>query len=417
MIKRLRRKFVLVIMAVVTVILLAIFFTLLISTQNNNERMSVGMLQQALNNRLFSHDNLPLQLGNTPPPPRRAQPNMRIPVLIISLDNENKISAFSNQLHFIENTDIEPIVDLVLRDNKETGIIQSYALRYLQRSIGNDTFIALTDISVEKETINTQIKNSLLIGSISILAFFLLSLFLAHWAVHPVEVAWKKQKQFIADASHELKTPLTVIISNAEMLQNNTSSDDKKNVRRMEHIHAEALRMKRLVEDMLTLAKSDSIETPGIYSIVDFSYITKSAVLMYEPMAFDEEKKLSYEIENDLSVMGDSQKLQQSIHILLDNAIKYSSSKGEIRVSLCQSEHKTVLLKVSNNGEPIPEDELERIFSRFFRRDSSRSEHESFGLGLSIAQSIINEHKGRIWAENDGEFGNSFLVSLPQISV
>ena len=163
---------------------------------------------------------------------------------------------------------------------------------------------------------------------------------------------------------------------------------------------------------MLTLAKSDNAETPNIYSFFDFSYTVKSAALMYEPIVFDEGKKLEYEIENGLSVMGDSQKLQQAIHILLDNALKYSSANSLISISVCRSEHDTLLLKVENEGVPIPAHELENIFLRFYRQDDSRSEHGSFGLGLSIAQNITSEHNGKIWAESDGVSRNCFYIRL-----
>ena len=414
MIKRLRRKFVLIVMAVVTLILLAIFFTMLTTTQRNNERMSLDVLQQALSVRQAPpHSNISPRPDNNPFPSGASFPNMRQPVLIVDMSANGIISTISNQLHFIEQEDIVPIVELVLLSEENTGIIQSYDLRYLLRSTENGIRIALADIYMEQEILNTQIKNSLLIGSAAMLTFFFLSLFLAHWAVRPVETAWERQKQFIANASHELKTPLTVILSNADMLRTDKLFEDENNARRMEHIHAEAMRMKKLVEDMLALAKSDNAETQSIYSVVDFSYITKSATLMYEPIAFDEKKMLSYEIESGLSVMGDPQKLQQAIYVLLDNAIKYSPSSGSIHISLCQSEHKTLLFSVENEGTPIPADELDNIFLRFYRRDESRSEHGSFGLGLSIAQSIISEHDGKIWAESDGISKNCFYISLP----
>ena len=416
MIKRLRRKFVLIVMAVVTVILLAIFVIMLTTTQNNSERMSLGMLQQALTTRPSPRDNPSPSFENNPFPANGNLPNMRLPVLVIKISESGTVSTITNQLHFIEDADIVPIVELVLDGNGETGIVQSYELRYLCRNTERGMRIALADISMEKEILNTQIKNSLLIGSGSMIAFFFLSLFLARWAVHPVEVAWERQKQFVANASHELKTPLTVILSNADILRTDKLFEDEKNARRMDHIHVEAMRMKRLVEDMLTLAKSDNIETPTIYSAVDFSYILKSAALMYEPVAFDEEKELSYEIESGLSVMGDSQKLQQAIYVLLDNALKYSNSQALIEIWLCKSEQKTLLLKIENEGAPIPTEELENIFLRFYRRDEARSEHGSFGLGLSIAQNIINEHDGKIWAESDGISRNCFYISLPIVA-
>ena len=413
MIKRLRRKFVLIVMTVVTVMLLAIFVAMFTTTQKNNETMSLGMLQQALTVRPSPRDNSSSPFESNPFPSNGSLPNMRLPVLVIEIDASGKISIVTNQLHFVKDESIEPIADLVLTGNGETGIVQNYELRYLRRDTQRGMRIALADISIEKEILSTQIKNSLLVGSGSMIAFFFLSLFSARWAVYPVEVAWDRQKQFVANASHELKTPLTVIISNVDMIRADKLLDDEKNARRMEHVHAEAMLMKKLVEDMLTLAKSDNAETPGICNLIDFSYIAKSSVLMYEPIIFDEGKKLEYEIENDLSITGDAQKLQQAIHILLDNALKYSSANSLISVSMCRSEHNTLLLKVENAGMPIPASELENIFLRFYRRDDSRSEHGSFGLGLSIAQSIVGEHCGKIWAESDGISGNCFYISLP----
>ncbi len=413
MIKRLRRKLVLIVMAVVTLILVAIFFTMLFTIQRNNEQMSVDILHQALNMPPLPNAMKAPLVNDEPSPAERPAPQMRLPVLIIEVDKDGNVSVISNQLHFIEENDIAPIAELSAVKAENLGILSDYGLRYLRKDLASGVRIALADITVEQEILKAQVANSLLIGGLAMLAFFLLSLSLARWAVRPVEIAWEQQKQFIANASHELKTPLTVILSNADMLRTEKNLEGDKNARRMEHIHAAALRMRQLVEDMLALAKSDSEERTAIHSLVDFSYIVKSAVLMYEPIFYDASKELSAEIEDGLSVRGDMLKLQQVIHILLDNARKYSSAQGAIRVSLSQAEHKRLLFIVSNEGAPIPKAELEQIFLRFYRSDESRSEHGSFGLGLSIAQSIVNEHKGNIWADSDENWGNSFYVSLP----
>ena len=415
MIQKLRRKLVLIVMAVVTLILLGIFLTLLVTTQKNNERMSMGILYQALDIRSFPGTTKPPFGANAPFSSENAAPNMRAPVLVVRVDNDSGIHIASNQFYFIEEEDIEPITQLALGTSDSLGVLKDYKLRYLRESTESGARIAFTDISMEQEMLRIQIANSLLIGGAAMLAFFFLSLFLAHWAVRPVAVAWERQKQFIANASHELKTPLTVILSNADMLQTERSLTDDKDARRLEHIHAEAVRMKQLVEDMLTLARSDSMEGRRVHGTVDFSYVVKSAVLMYEPIIYDEGKKLSFEIKDHLSVAGDMPRLQQVVHILLDNAHKYAPPGGAIRVDLNRTEHKKLLLKVSNEGAPISPNELEHIFLRFYRHNESRSEHGSFGLGLSIAQSIVNEHKGRIWAESDEKQGNSFYVSLPLI--
>ncbi len=415
MIKRLRRKLVLIVMAVVTLILAAIFFTMLFTIQRNNERMSVDILYQALNMRTFPDGMKAPLVKDGPSPTEKPAPQMRLPVLIMEIGKDGNVSVISNQLYFIGENDIAPIAELAANKTDNPGILSDYGLRYLRKDLTGGVRIALADVTVEQEILTTQIANSLLIGGLAMLAFFFLSLFLARWAVRPVEIAWEQQKQFIANASHELKTPLTVILSNADMLRTEKNLEGDKNFRRMEHIHGAALRMKELVEDMLTLAKSDSGERTAINSVVDFSYIVKSTLLVYEPIFYDESKKLSYQIEDGLFVRGDILRLQQIIHILLDNARKYSSAQGAIQVSLNKSGHKSLLLKIANEGVPIPKGELDKIFLRFYRRDESRSEHDSFGLGLSIAQSIVSGHKGKIWAESDEILGNSFSVSLPLV--
>ena len=407
-------------MSVVTLILLTIFFTILAATYNNNERMSMEMLHQAINIKTPFPDSpdrpnvfLPAETQS------RIPASIRQPVLVVEISqkafteefSDDYVSVITNQLHFIESEDITPIARLVLADGSESGMLRNYNLRYLKREQNGGIRIALSDISLEREMLKTQITGSLLIGTVSLPVLFFLSVLLAHIAVHPMETAWEKQKQFIADASHELKTPLTVILSNADILQKTGFCGDEKNALRVEHIHAEANRMKLLVNDMLTLAKSDCSENPAEKSVLDFSFIVNSALLMYEPVLYDEKKKLSYEIEDGLAVKGDGAQLQQIVHILLDNAQKYSPESGCVRVTLKKTERNALLLKVSNSGALIPKSELENIFLRFYRRDKARSEHGSFGLGLSIAQSIAAAHKGKIWAESETE--NTFHLTLP----
>ncbi|NLT57602.1 MAG: HAMP domain-containing histidine kinase [Clostridiales bacterium] len=413
MIQRLRRKLVLIVMAVVTLMLSAIFFTMLLTTQQKNARMSVDLLRQALSLRPFPGGVGPPAIDGKPAPSRGAAPQMRLPVLVVEIARDGAVTVLANQLHFIDEGDIPALAALATEGAKAVGILPDEALRYLREGGEGGVRVAFADISVEREILQMQLVNSLLVGGLALAAFFLLSLLLARWAVRPVELAWEQQRQFVANASHELKTPLTVILSNADMLRAEGPIAGDKNARRIEHIHAEALRMKRLVEDMLTLARSDSRQGAEQHRPVDFSDLVTSAVLMYEPVFYDEGKRLSCEVEPGLSVGGDAPELQRLTHILLDNARKYSPPGGAVWVRVSQAEHRRALLTVASEGEPIPKGELERIFLRFYRRDASRSEHGSFGLGLSIAQTIVQAHRGSIWAESDETSGNRFFVSLP----
>lgn len=412
MIRKLQWKFVAIMMGIVSAILLAVFIAMLLSAQKNSERMGVSMLQQALE-QSFSPKESSAPNDFPPSPHREAPPGMRLPVLLIQCAKDGPISVISNQLYFIENEDIASIVQPAVKNSEDRGVLRDYRLRWIKRETGDGIRLVFADISMEQEIIRNLVMNSLMVGGAALIAFFTLSLFLARRAVRPVEIAWDRQRQFIADASHELKTPLTVILSNADMLCADPSFSDERKVRRIEHIQAEAVRMKHLVEDMLVLAKSDSAEKAAVFCRVDFSYILINTMLLYEPVIYDEKKKLIFKAQDALTVMGDPERLQQLIHALLDNALKYCPQGGTIRIDLARIDRGRLLLKVWNDGDPIPREELEKIFLRFYRRDTARGGHGSFGLGLSIAYGVVKEHGGKIWADSGAGAGNAFYVSLP----
>jgi two-component system sensor histidine kinase CiaH len=412
MIRRLRHRFVSIVMAVVTLILVATFLTILITTQRNNVKTSTQLLYQAVRRPIPIMiepplpDDLPL-----PRPPSIPVPDRR-PVLILSLRKDGAINVVTNQLHFISDVEVESIVQQVISHDDELSVLQNQRLRCLREDTDDGVIVACADISQEQQMLRSLVVSSLGIGSLALVIFFILSIKLAHWAVHPIQVAWEQQEQFITNASHELKTPLTVILTNAELLGNDVAATDAKNARRIEHIQVEASRMKHLIEAMLTLARLDNT-LPYSHTKTDWSYIVKSAVLMHEDIIYTAGKQLLYDIEDQLYIQGDERQLNQVVEILLDNACKYTAANGVVSVSLCRGEHKTALLTVSNSSEPIPKEELANIFLRFYRRDKARGTHGSFGLGLAIAQKIVEEHKGRIWADSDGQSTNYFYVLLP----
>lgn len=412
MIQKLRHKFVFILMSVVTLILLGVFVSILLFTQNSNRRAGEAMLEQALEAQLSeAAPGLP-QGGGDWRPEGKKPPANRIPFLLAEVSPAGEVSVLVNQLHFFEESEAESLLKVILRSGKPRGVSQDDSLRWLQSEDG--TKIALADISMEQEMLRTLVMSALFIGLLALTAFFFISLFLARWAVRPVELAWQQQRQFVADASHELKTPLTVILSNAEMLRTSRSCTDEKSARRLEHIHAEAKQMKRLVEDLLTLARADSAEAPRAQASVNLSDLAMNTALSYEALVFDAGKTLDYEICEGLSVDGDGQSLGQLLAILMDNALKFCPPGGTIRISLQRAEKSGLRLTVYNDGPPIAAQDLPHLFERFYQADASRSTHGSFGLGLSIAQSIVRAHRGRIWAESKPEGGNYFYVSLPQ---
>lgn len=409
MIRELRRKFILILMAIATLILLAIFIAMLVSSWAGSRRMTQNILQQALAAPPAPFLPPPANGSDKLEPMRDMPPRSRMPVLLVEIGPTGEILFLSNQFHFITEDEATTLVKNILDTDKNAGEIRKYGLRWLKAEDG--TRIAIADVSIEYEMLNSLVFNSLFIGAGALTIFFFLSLLLARWAVRPVKTAWEKQQQFVADASHELKTPLTVILSNADMLNTEQSFTNDNAARRAGHIQAEAVRMKKLIEDLLTLARTDTggkLHTEP----VDVSFIANAVTLAYEPIIFDADKRLHYSIAGNITLLGNPGQIQQLIHILLDNAEKYCPPQGEISVTLAGTAKNTALLTVYNDGEPIPAKELKQIFQRFYRVDEARCAHGSFGLGLSIAEGIVLRHKGKIWAENVARQGNKFCVQL-----
>jgi signal transduction histidine kinase len=252
---------------------------------------------------------------------------------------------------------------------------------------------------------------SLLVGICSLGVFFIISLFLGKWALRPVERAWEQQKQFVADASHELKTPLTVILANASIVLSHMKSTVQDQAKWIEYIQTEAIRMTTLVDNLLFLAKTDDNKTNTILNRINISDIVFGALLPFESVAFEQDKKLVMEITPDLYINGDEGKIQQLIGILVDNAFKYSDENGTIKVNLTDNTDNKIKLSVTNSGAFIPQDQVDHIFERFFRVDKSRVRQQGgYGLGLSIAESIVKMHKAKIFVQSTRETGTNFTI-------
>ena len=257
--------------------------------------------------------------------------------------------------------------------------------------------------------LRNMMASYLMIALTALLLLFGVSVLLSRWATRPVEKAWAQQKQFLSDASHELKTPLTVILSNAELLESAALPD--KPADWVDNIRSEAGSMRVLVEEMLTLARGDNMAAEAPKTDVSLSDVAYDCALAFEPVAFEAGKPLQEEIAPDIRVTGDADKLRRLISVLLDNAIKYGADGGAITLTL-QKTDRQALLTVSNPGEPISPEHLPHLFERFYRADASRGEHSGYGLGLSIATAIAAEHHGTLRAESDA-VSTRFLFQIP----
>ena len=398
MIQKLRLKFVAICMVLMTAVLGIVFASFYISAQWNIERSSMEVLQ-----RVIQQDSYGLLPG-------RNQDQLQLPYFTVELAGDNTAYVTGGTYSNLDNTEeLQQILRLCLQDGRGSGTIDSYNLRYLRRDNGFFQRIAFVDISMEKNTLDDMARSFLQIGGVALVILLGISALLAWWATRPVETALHQQRQFLSDASHELKTPLTVILSNAELLSG--AALEPRPARWADNIHSEAGQMKTLVEEMLTLARADNMPRTAVHTAQSLTDIVTDTVLGFEPVAFEAGKTLTSQIADGVEVEGDGDKLRRLAGVLLDNAVKYADEGTTVEVKLEKADRRA-RLTVINRCAPIPPEQLRRLFERFYRADASRGEKSGFGLGLPIAASIVEEHKGTIKAESD-DLSTRFIVTLP----
>lgn len=399
MIRKLQIKFVIINMTMVTIMLCVMFGLVYNSTKTNLENESISMMKTIGAN--------PFQLGR----PNEQSPDLRLPYFTLQLGLRGELVSTGGGYYDLSDKEfLKDLIDESVGSRRDTGIVEAHNLRFCRIATPRGTVLVFSDMSSENNTLDNLLKNSLLIGALSFLAFLAISIFLSRWAVKPVAAAWLQQKQFVADASHELKTPLTVIMTNAELLQS-SEYDETERKTFSQSILLMGQQMKSLVENMLELAKSDAEQTKQKMKPVDLSKLILDTAISFEGVFIEKGLTVESSVEPGIIVRGNEQAMQQVVDILLDNAQKYSAPGGETSVRLYSSGQGKCQLKVSNPGAEIPPEDLKKIFQRFYRMDKARRRDGSFGLGLSIAESIVTQHGGRIWAESkDGT--NTFIVEL-----
>lgn len=401
MIRKLRKKLVIVLMAILSLLLVAILGSMFYSTRMNYERRSLSAFSDApAATNSFDQSVM-----------------MAMPVAFVTLDASGEYTVTQNQIHYVSDTELIQIASSLTDDSQDSDLVSSYNLRYRRYTQPDGTVVfSFSDTYIERDSLQSQVFFSIIIGLAALALFFVVSLLLSRWMVKPVERSWEKQRQFVADASHELKTPLTVILSNTDMLIDSNTVTDKKNRMRLDNIRAESKRMKALTEALLNLARSDNKPKITVKENVNLSFILNSASLIFEPTVFDMGRSIDCNIEENVTVVGDKNKLRQLADILIDNALQYGAEKSPIVVRLSKTSKKEALFSVISEGLPLSPEDCTNIFERFYRLDASRGQTKGFGLGLSIARSIAEEHGGTIWAESDGKKHNTFSVKLPIVS-
>lgn len=395
MIGRLRAKIVGISLLTVTLVLAVGLTAVVLSVRGALVRSSEQQLYAALEKSVFELVQ-PGESGSTP-----------CFVATVYADGTVRLSGSSYYQLDDEDT-LRSIIQQALDRQDDGGVLRQYSLRYLRVTGPLTVRIAFADCSYEQRAVRALLWRSVLMGLAALAALAAGSYALSGMAVRPVQRAWQEQRQFLSDASHELKTPLTVILSSADLMAEEQEQDKLR--RYGDNIRSEARRMKTLVEDMLTLARAENgTKTPE--ETLNLSDVVLESVLAFEPVAFETRRHLSYDITPELTVQGHGTQLRQVADILLDNAVKYAPPETEIRTVL-RREGRSAVLTVENGGTPISAEKLAHLFDRFYRVDESRTGGQGFGLGLAIARSLVQGHRGTIGCTSD-EGGTRFTVRLP----
>lgn len=396
MFDKLKKKFVLINMTLLTTVFIAIFGTIFAITYTN------------IVNEMNMEMDLLLRDGHKPKP--------YYDYIIVDYDkNKNVLNTFTRFNSEIDEDDLkESVVEILKNENKTNKVdIDDTKYSYLKKDTPMGIKIVLLDRTYLQNTVNQLLRSFLLVGFISLIALLFISFYLTNRALKPIKETFEKQKQFIADASHELKTPLTIIKTNTSLILSNPDDYVKNQSKWINYINSQSDRMSELVNEMLSLAKLDVEENKIEFQSINISKVVKSMMLGFDAVIYENGIELEENLSNDMFINGDTEGIKKLFNILMDNAIKHSNKSGKITVDLFKDKNK-VKLMIKNTGEGIESEHLEKIFERFYRIDTSRvRETGGYGLGLSIAKSIANQHKGRIYAESNVGKDTTFIVELP----
>ena len=318
--------------------------------------------------------------------------------------NDNQIEKIINHSNDTSDFDVLTIANSIIYKDKGINIGNLYNNKY-SYNYSDNTITIINTKSLNNKLLLTLLKTFIILIGFEGIIYFV-SKKLTKRITKPANESFKKQKDFIADASHELKTPLAVIMASSDELKT-----DKKNSKYVENIKYEAERMNKLITSLLDLSKLENGVLINTYKEENISKIIERICLTFEGIAFEKKLKIETNIEEDIIFKCSRDEIEKLIGIILDNAIKHSYEKSTIKV-LVNKEKNNINIEIINFGNPIKLGDEEKIFERFYRADKSRNRGENrYGLGLAIAKNIVINHKGTIKAfSKDGK--TTFKINL-----
>lgn len=406
---KLKNKVFVVIFSILTIFLitiLSIFNFQNYKSEENRVRQSL-MNANDMNNkdRMFKPDDVNDDFKNNDDKPMKFMDAL---VYTVLLNDDNSINDIINHTNnTVDENDIINIANNYLNKNNNDGInIGNLYINNYSYLLTKGKSLIIVDISNVKNNLDNNIKISLYLFIILEIIIIFISLKITDWIIKPVIESFNKQKQFIADASHELKTPLAVIIASADSL--------KENNKYVNNIKNESERMSNLIKKLLNLARLEDGINKDNYVTSNISKAIQLTCLTYESLMFENNLKLDMNIEDNINFKCNVDEIKQLAAILLDNAIKHGNKDSTINVLLKKYKNE-ITFSVSNYGDEIPKEVQTRIFERFYRGDASRNRNDNrYGLGLAIAKSIVNNHGGKITVNSSNGI-TTFKVIFKQI--
>ena len=307
--------------------------------------------------------------------------------------NNNIIHKISHSENSFDNKIVNKANKIVSNNYKSKIKVNSLYFSDISYNLKAGEYLVVVDTSNVRYRLSSLLLISIFILGLSEMLVYYVSKKITKWITDPVEETFNKQKEFIADASHELKTPLAVIMASVSCIES-----DKKSEKWLNNIKTESDRMNNLITKLLDLSKSENKDNKQIYTLNNLSKIVEKRALVLESLAFENNVEINNEIENDIMFKCNGVDIDAVVNVLIDNAIKHSYKNTAIKIKLYKNKNE-IILEVINNGKDIPADECDKIFERFYRSDKSRNRDSNrYGLGLAIAKNIVNNHDGQIKA-------------------
>lgn len=420
-IDRIRNRFTWICMGMVSLVIAAVLAALLISTYRSNYQNCRRTMEMALNSQTRQPVMGPvMEQGQNNRPADNNSPF--IPVIIVTVDEQGQITDTDTQNTVISDDTLTQAAASSTASSKSSGTISSLHLLYEKKEMEDgSTRIAFVSSSNLTQPVRSLLISAALIVIPALIILFAVCRLLASIAVKPVQRSYERQKQFTADASHELKTPLSVIMANNQIMMHHPEEFVKSQQQWLLSTQEEGRRMKKLINDMLFLAKEDADRMPFVPVRDNFSNLVQSSILTFEPVAYEGGCTINSTVEDNCFAVYDLDMTKQLVHILLDNALKYGQKGTPIKVCLSSCKNKKgkamLSLSVTNYGNPISARDLPHIFERFYRADPSRTSsgtESGFGLGLSIAKSIADQNGGTLTCSSSPTEGTTFTYTIPK---